>query len=149
MLGSFLPWLQGGSSCGESQVIFVYKDLWQLGTADYGSWYSTALWLVVGGALILALVGTNALGLPLLRWLDPWPWALPLIATALIAVGTLGTHLPPALQLSPECSSSIALGLGKRVCVGGSAIGVVATMWILISSRSLKHANSDPRLQGV
>jgi hypothetical protein len=117
LAGSFHTWIQGASSCGESDVFFYSHDLWQVG--------SITLWLVMGGAVILALVGINALGLPILRWIDPIGWIPPLIATVLIAVGSLGTGLPS--PLGPECVSSSAFGPGKWICVVAAVLGAVVT----------------------
>lgn len=129
LLSTFLTWLQGGTSVGESQVRFVHLNLWQLGPASYGTatWYAVAKWLIVGGAFVIALAGVNELGMPVLSRLDRCPWAPSLIGTLLVAVGALGTEPP---KYPSFWKSSLTMGPGKWVCIAGAAIGGAATIAI-------------------
>lgn len=145
VVASFQTWLQGGVSCGTLVATFVRADLWQLSGPWRPAWYSLALWLVMSGAFVLALVGINELGVPMLRWLDPWRWAPPIVGTALVAAGALLVHAPQPAQ---ECVSTIATGPGKWIALVAAAMGVIAVSGIFVSMRSRQDdddiAPSDP-----
>lgn len=128
-LGSLLTWVQGVSACGLSHLIFVHLDLWQLGLPLRQSWYSLDLTFVVVGAFVLALVGVNELGVPVLRWLDRWRWVPAWFGTVLIAAASLGAH-GAAVSTGTgafACGYSFVTGPGKWVCVAGAAIGAIGS----------------------
>jgi hypothetical protein len=143
VLGSFLTWIQGGTSCGTLHVIYVRADLWQLGVPIGSGWYDSielapstlriALCLTNGGAAILALVGVNELGLRMLRWFDRWRWAPPTVGTLLIVIGASAVNAPSTLPI------------GKAVCGAGAAVGAVASIAILTSMRLRSH-RGDPEM---
>lgn len=145
VLGSFLSWIQGGTSCGTLHAIYVRADLWQLGVPIGSGWYDSielapstlriALCLTIGGAAILALVGVNELGLHMLRWFDRWRWAPPTVGTLLIVIGALAVNAP----VEPICYSNLSTGPGKAVCAAGAAVGAVASIAILIAMRLRSH----------
>jgi len=141
LVSSFLTWLEGGSYCGTSVLIFTRANLWQLGLPLRRSWYSLALCFVVGGAVILAFVSVNEFGLPMLRWLDRWRWAPALMGSLLIATGAFGTRSPPVIPI--VCFSSVAPGPGKWLSVAGSALGIIAVIAIVLSMHPRDQHHGD------
>jgi hypothetical protein len=142
VLSTFLTWLQGASYFDETASFSIHRDLWQMWSSGYVTpEYSVAVWLVVGGAFVLALVGIHEVGPPILRWIDRWRWLPAAVGSSAIAVGALATEPPsfPGLWWH----TSLSMGLGKWVCVAGAAIGAVAAAMLLISKLSPMRLEID------